>query len=294
VKKGLGGLGWLGVLTLGLLLSGCTSQETLNQISPSDLSQQNSNLTPLGIVSRIRPGQTISGYLDDKGKEGWGDSDWYLLEGASSGTEIRVTLSSSSSAVFGLGVRKDGAWAKWTWGSATIEIKTITGTTTWIWVGAWTGKGNYTLSVSGRIIIDEREVNCLAIVLMSEASIGTTAERTAVAWTVFNRVSSPRFPNTICEVAFSGAYATNQNPTQDIINLARNLIQNRGTDPTGGATHFFSPISMPKEGEEYLCRLPVGRGNMDCNGGLREVPGITKRVYFPSWRLCRNPLLKEV
>jgi hypothetical protein len=114
--------------------------------------------------------------------------------------------------------------------------------------------------------------------MMSEASIGTYQERIAVGWTILNRASSPDFPNTICGVVNQrGQYATNQNPTQEMIDLASSLIANPGADITGGATHFFSPISMPKEGENT--------GGYDVGGGLHEVAGINGRVYFPSWAL---------
>jgi hypothetical protein len=124
----------------------------------------------------------------------------------------------------------------------------------------------------------EYEIECLATALMSEASIGTNEERIAVAWTIFNRVDSPQFPNTVCEVVYQGGqYATNQEPTQEILDLATSLVDDPGTDPTGGATHFFSPIIMPKEGGPT-------RG-YDVGGGLHEVAGITEKVYFPSWTL---------
>ena len=123
-----------------------------------------------------------------------------------------------------------------------------------------------------------KDAKCLATTLMSEASIGTNKERIAVAWTIFNRVNSPNFPNTICEVTNqSNQYATNQAPTQEVLDLATSLIANRGTDPTGGAIYFFSPRSMPKEGESTR--------NYDVGGGLHEVDGIDKKVYFPSFTL---------
>lgn len=128
-----------------------------------------------------------------------------------------------------------------------------------------------------------QEIECLATALMSEASIGTNEERVAVAWTIFNRVDSHTFPNTICDVVYQGGqYATNQEPTQEILDLATSLIGDRGTDPTGGATHFFSPTSMPKEGE-------ATRG-YDVGGGLHEVTGISEKVYFPSWSLTMEPV----
>lgn len=127
-----------------------------------------------------------------------------------------------------------------------------------------------------------QEIECLATALMSEASIGTNEERVAVAWTIFNRADSPSFPNTVCDAVYQGGqYATNQEPTQEILDLATSLISDRGTDPTGGATHFFSPISMPREGA-------ATRG-YDVGGGLHEVTGIDKNVYFPSWTLTMVP-----
>jgi len=122
----------------------------------------------------------------------------------------------------------------------------------------------------------DQDTSCLATVLMSEASIGTYEERLAVAWTIFNRVDSPNFPNTICEVVNQrGQYATNQEPTQELLDLAASLIANRGVDPTGGASYFFSPISMPKEGDDT--------SSYDVGGGLHDVTGIDRKVYFPSW-----------
>jgi hypothetical protein len=124
----------------------------------------------------------------------------------------------------------------------------------------------------------DQDASCLATALMSEASVGTAEERVAVAWTIFNRVNSPNFPNTVCGVVNQrGQYATNQKPTQEFLDLAVSLIADPGADPTGGATYFFSPISMPKEGE--------ATGGYDIGGGLHEVEGISAKVYFPSWAL---------
>lgn len=104
----------------------------------------------------------------------------------------------------------------------------------------------------------------------------TDKERAAVGWTVLNRVKSGTYGGTIEEVATApGQYAYSQNPTPEIRELAEKLLAGQIPDPTGGATHFFSPISMPKEGESTT--------GFDVEGGLDEVSGITKRVYFPSW-----------
>ena len=104
----------------------------------------------------------------------------------------------------------------------------------------------------------------------------TDQERTAVGWTALNRLEADTFGGTLEEVITApGQYAYEQNPTAEIEELAKKLMEGQIPDPTGGATHFFSPISMPKEGEST-------RG-FDVGGGLRNVPGIAEKVYFPSW-----------
>jgi hypothetical protein len=129
--------------------------------------------------------------------------------------------------------------------------------------------------------MQSQDVKCFATALMSEASVGTDEERAAVAWTIFNRVSSPNFPNSICDVINQRSqYATNQEPTQELLDLAESLIANRGTDPTGGAVYFFSPRSMPKEGDDT--------SRYDIGGGLHDVTGIDKKVYFPSFTLTHE------
>jgi len=108
-------------------------------------------------------------------------------------------------------------------------------------------------------------------------------ERSAVGWTVLNRLASGEHGKSIKEVVTEDAngdgkpdqYAFNQEPTSEIRELANKLLKDQIPDLTGGATHFFSPISMPKEGESTE--------GFDVGGGLHEVPGIEKRVYFPSW-----------
>ncbi len=120
------------------------------------------------------------------------------------------------------------------------------------------------------------DVEWLAKVVMSEASIGTREEQIAVGWTVLNRLHSGRYGGSVKEVATQPKqYAYGQAPTQSIIELAAKLLRGGIGDPTGGATHFFSPRGMPKEGEPT--------SGYDVGGGLHEVPGIPQRVYFPSW-----------
>jgi len=138
-----------------------------------------------------------------------------------------------------------------------------------------------TLASTTPVFAQGEDAKCLATVIMSEASIGTSEERIAVAWTVFNRVNSPKFPKTICEVTNQPSqYATNQEPTPEVLDLAKSLITDQGIDPTGGAIYFFSPRSMPTEGEDT--------SGYDVGGGLHDVTGIDRKVYFPSFALTNE------
>lgn len=142
--------------------------------------------------------------------------------------------------------------------------------------------GNVQVGVRPEEALPSADVYWLAKAIMSEASIGTQEEQVAVGWTMLNRLEGGKFGDNIEDIV-RGGYVYNQEPTQEIVVLAKDLLERRIGDPTAGATYFFSPISMPKEGEEYKCKPPLGSGVMNCNGGLHEVPGIIKRVYFPSW-----------
>jgi hypothetical protein len=119
----------------------------------------------------------------------------------------------------------------------------------------------------------------LAKIIMSEASIGNTTERRAVGYTVLNRMERN---GTTAVTDEWDAYAHNQDPTSEIHDLAGRILRCAEPDPSCGATHFYSPRSMPKEGEStYGCA---------CDGGLEWTPGLSERNYCPSWSetLCRS------
>jgi hypothetical protein len=112
----------------------------------------------------------------------------------------------------------------------------------------------------------------LATVLMSEASIGNDPERASVGFTVVNRLKM--FGKTAVDQVWS-AYAHNQAPTAELVALARQLLAGQRVDITKGATHFYSPRSMPKEGD--------ATGGFDVGGGLELVPPLQVRTFAPSW-----------
>ena len=97
-------------------------------------------------------------------------------------------------------------------------------------------------------------------------SIGNRNDQIVVGW--------------ICGMRNRPCAAAAGNPGQNYINLARDICEGRIPDPTGGANHFYSPYSMPKEGEGHKCKP---RGNYDCAGGLEKVPGMSTKTYKPGW-----------
>lgn len=112
----------------------------------------------------------------------------------------------------------------------------------------------------------------LGKVITSEASVGTTAERRAVGYSVLNRMAR----NGTTEVTDEwNAYAHNQDPTAEIRDMATGILRCQEPDDSCGATHFYSPRSMPKEGEDTT--------GFDTGGGLEWTPGLAERNWVPSW-----------
>jgi hypothetical protein len=128
----------------------------------------------------------------------------------------------------------------------------------------------------------EDDTYWLSRAIMSEASFGTQQEQIAVGWVALNRlhdvsgffVQYSKVNYTLGQIVFAG-FAYNQEPTQQIINLANEILEGKHPDPTNGALYFFSPIRMPKEGENTQ--------GYDVSGGIHVVPGASNKVYFPGW-----------
>lgn len=122
-----------------------------------------------------------------------------------------------------------------------------------------------------------------ARVLISEASIGNDVERQAVGLTIINRMKQQKTPNVrdvITRYGFA-QYATNQDPANypEYFLLAQGLLSGHIKDFTKGATHFFSPYSMPKKGQS--------KKNFDCDGGYVRYRNPKSRrlemICTPSW-----------
>jgi hypothetical protein len=119
-------------------------------------------------------------------------------------------------------------------------------------------------------------VTMLAAVIVSEASVGNQEEQRAVAWTFRNRLD--RGLSLL-------SYAMDRTPNREwYFELAREVLTAPAeADVTTGATHFFSPRSMPLQGQEERCKTQGGI--YDCDGGLVFVEGLDAPAYAPFWHL---------
>jgi len=113
------------------------------------------------------------------------------------------------------------------------------------------------------------DIYWLAKAIMSEASVGTDDEQVAVGWTVINRLDSGRFGDSV-EYIVKRWYAYDQEPTENIESIAKDILEREKPDPTDGATHFFSPRSMTSGYGPY------------------PVPGTTQNALYPSWAEPRD------
>ncbi|MDR3435491.1 hypothetical protein [Telmatospirillum sp.] len=85
----------------------------------------------------------------------------------------------------------------------------------------------------------------------------------AVGWTVVNRMK--RNGTTHIDQAWHG-YRHGKNATATAIATAKGILNGTIPDPSDGATHFYTPNIMPKEGDDT--------DGCDVSGGLESVPGV--------------------
>ena len=64
--------------------------------------------------------------------------------------------------------------------------------------------------IKTNLLIDSKELTCMAKNIFFEAAIESTAGKLAVAQVTLNRVNSTRYPNTVCGVVYEGPHYTNQ------------------------------------------------------------------------------------
>ena len=68
--------------------------------------------------------------------------------------------------------------------------------------------------INKSLVVNDKEVTCMAKNIFFEAAIESTAGKLAVAHVTLNRVDSKQFPNSVCEVVYEGPHYTASNGTQ--------------------------------------------------------------------------------
>ena len=88
------------------------------------------------------------------------------------------------------------------------------------------------------LVVDDKEITCMAKNIFFEAAIESTAGKLAVAHVTLNRVDSHRFPNTVCEVVYDGPHYTGSNgeqyPVRDRCQFSW-YCDGKGDDPRDGS-----------------------------------------------------------
>jgi RHS repeat-associated protein len=139
------------------------------------------------------------------------------------------------------------------------------------------------VSVRGPLVTYEN-VAKLATVLQSEASQGdpnaNSTERTWVGWTVRNRMAKKK-TDKVADVTEPPAYANDQpaKPCDKYWKLASEILAaDIKQDPTGGATHFYSPRYMKPPG-----RVPNWAKNQEKNRVGKDNPNIRDNSPYSSY-----------
>ena len=79
----------------------------------------------------------------------------------------------------------------------------------------------------------EKQITCMAKNIFYEAATESTAGKLAVAQVTLNRVASPRFPNTVCEVVYEGLHHASGHPKRDRCQFSW-YCDGKGDDPKEG------------------------------------------------------------
>lgn len=108
-----------------------------------------------------------------------------------------------------------------------------------------------------------KNVTNLAKLIVTESGGLSRVTQTAVGWTVRNRMT--RNGTTEVDRAWHG-YQHGKAATATALVIAKGILDGTIPDPTGGATHFYTPKIMPKEGDDTT--------GVDVGGGLESVEGV--------------------
>ena len=92
--------------------------------------------------------------------------------------------------------------------------------------------------IDSSLVVNDKEVTCMAKNIFFEAAIESTAGKLAVAHVTLNRVDNKRFPNSVCEVVYEGPHYTGANgqlyPVRDRCQFSW-YCDGKGDDPREGS-----------------------------------------------------------
>ena len=131
----------------------------------------------------------------------------------------------------------------------------------------------------------QRNIQDLARVITTEAGDENPAAQTAVGWVLRNRMIRNGTDNV--ERVWTPAFQHRKHPSALATQLATGILNGAITDPSSGATHFYTPRIMPKKGQSTA--------GVDVAGGLETTPGVVDedgrpvqnyRPSFATWPQC--------
>jgi hypothetical protein len=265
-------------------------QDALNQLAPGRAARMDYGID--GAVPHLAAGvrDRVAGYLDRGGRSDLGT----VLEAFSRGSGMSdehfrdaFGLNASVTGSVLQDLRRAAAGIE---GAQTVEaMKAASGAL----ADALAAIGPSSLGTviggakSGVAKLDKANLDKMAGILQAEAgSLQDRPAMEAIGHTILNRMQRN---GTALVADVAGGYAKLASPDSQTIALAVRLLDGTSPDPTGGATHFYSPQSSPKEGQ------PVPKG-ADIKGGLESVAGVTGndrrtpvRNYRPGWTTRFQP-----
>lgn len=123
----------------------------------------------------------------------------------------------------------------------------------------------------------EAELKCLALNVYWEARAEPEHDKLAVAYVTLNRVASPDFPKSICAVVKQGGemkrhacqfswwcdgksdVPTNMEQWEESMAVARDALEKKQPDPTGGALFFHNETVKPDWADKKIETASIGQ-----------------------------------
>jgi len=126
-------------------------------------------------------------------------------------------------------------------------------------------------------LVDDGELECLALNVYFEARSETSEGQLAVAHTTLNRVADRKFPDSVCAVVQQGGEAKlhrcqfswwcdgksdkvhEVRAWQRSLLVAKRALRNRFSDPTGGALFYHSADVRPHWSRQFKLLARIGK-----------------------------------